>query len=86
MSEIARLVADLRVDSELRNRILQDGADVGAIVQAANDNGYAVTRAEADAWIAAQESGELDDAALNAVAGGKASSPEYDPSKKKNKH
>lgn len=70
MSEIERLLGDLQSKSELRGRILGSGADVDAVVRAANENGYAVTRTDADAWLAAQQAGELDDATLNAVAGG----------------
>jgi hypothetical protein len=70
MSEIERLVTDLRNKEDLRGRVLHDGASIDSILRAANENGYSISRSEADAWLAAQQSTELDDASLNAVSAG----------------
>ena len=67
-SEIERFTRDLKSNEVLRASIKAAGADQAAIVKAANANGYKFSVADVQQVIS---EGELSDAQLESVAGGR---------------
>ena len=67
-AEIERFTNDLKSNETLRNNIKAAGTDHAAIVNAANAKGYKFTVADVQKVIS---EGELSDAQLESVAGGK---------------
>ena len=67
-AEIERFTKDVKSDEALRASIKAAGADQAAIVRAANAKGYKFSLADVEQVIS---QGELSDAQLESVAGGK---------------
>lgn len=68
-AEIERFLADAKTSADLQAGIAQNRSSLDALVGFAASLGYAISRADADAYVAARKS-ELDDAQLDHVAGG----------------
>lgn len=68
MSEVERFLGDLQTNAALRQEMESLGQDRDALVQWANDNGYAFTREEAEDLGAFEA--DLSDDQLEQVAGG----------------
>lgn len=68
-AEIERFLADAQTDAALQAELVKMGTDLGAAIGMANARGYEISRADADAYIAARKS-ELSDEQLDHVAGG----------------
>lgn len=68
-AEIERFLTDARADAGLQAQIAQKGGDIDALVGLATTRGYKISRADADAYIAAHKP-ELSDDQLDHVAGG----------------
>ena len=73
-AEVERFVADLMGNEDLRNELSGHASGVGSVVAFAKDKGYDVSADEAAAYIHDQAGRELNDAELDAVAGGKSGS------------
>ncbi len=67
-AEIERFTNDLRSNEALRTNIKGVGTDHAAIVKAANAKGYKFSLADVEKMVS---EGELSDAQLESVAGGK---------------
>jgi len=72
-TEVERFVADLKSNEGLRSELSGHASGVGSVVSFAKDKGYDIDADEAAAYIHGQAGRELNDAELDAVAGGKGS-------------
>lgn len=70
-AEVERFVADLTSNDGLRSELSGHASGVGSVVAFAKEKGYDIDVDEAAAYIHAQAGRELNDAELDAVAGGK---------------
>ena len=70
-AEVERFVSDLKSDEGLRSELSGHASGVGSVVSFAKDTGYDINADEAAAYIHGQAGRELNDAELDAVAGGK---------------
>lgn len=68
-AEIERFISSANSDAALQKSIAKHRDDLDALIKLANDHGFRVSRADADAYIAAHSS-ELADRQLDHVAGG----------------
>ena len=72
-AEVERFVADLKTNEGLRSELSGHASGVGSVVSFAKDKGYDIDVDEAAAYIHGESGRELNDAELDAVAGGKGS-------------
>ena len=72
-AEVERFVADLKTNEGLRSELSGHASGVGSVVSFAKDKGYDIDVDEAAAYIHGEAGRELNDAELDAVAGGKGS-------------
>lgn len=70
-SEVERFISDLKSNDTLRDELSLNASGIGSVVTFAKDKGYDITADEARGYIQAQSGRELNDAELDAVAGGK---------------
>lgn len=70
-AEVERFVADLKADEEMRGELKNHAAGIASVVSFASDKGYDLSPDEVRDYIQSQLGRELDDAELEAVAGGK---------------
>lgn len=70
-AEIERFLADAQTTADLRSEIARLRGNLDALVGLATARGYRISRADADAFIAARQD-ELRDEQLDGVVGGKA--------------
>ena len=72
-AEVERFVADLKTNEGLRSELSGHASGVGSVVSFAKDKGYDIDTDEAATYIHGEAGRELNDAELDAVAGGKGS-------------
>lgn len=70
-AEIERFVSDLASDELLREKAVNASEGVASLVAIAQEHGYDITVDEAHQYVQANAQGELSDAQLDTVAGGK---------------
>ncbi|MES2441575.1 MAG: hypothetical protein V4574_01995 [Pseudomonadota bacterium] len=72
-NEIDRFVADLKTNSDLLQGAVPSAGAFDALVEYANENGYAITSAQARAYLQEKTGADLSNAQLDAIAYGKTS-------------
>ena len=70
-AEVERFVADLKTNEGLRSELSGHASGLGSVVSFAKDKGYDIDTDEAATYIHGEAGRELNDAELDAVAGGK---------------
>jgi predicted ribosomally synthesized peptide with nif11-like leader len=74
-SEVIRLTTDMKTNSDLLNVVKESSGSLSKVVQVAAQHGYSFTVQEANEYLSSNTGAELEDAQLDAVAGGKGHSP-----------
>jgi predicted ribosomally synthesized peptide with nif11-like leader len=74
-SEVIRLTTDMKTNPDLLEAVKESSGSLSNVVQVAAQHGYSFTVEEANDYLSSNAGAELDDAQLDAVAGGKHSSP-----------
>lgn len=70
-ADVERFVSDLKTNDGLRLELSGHASGVGSIVDFAKEKGYDLSADEVSSYIQGQAGGELSDAQLDAVSGGK---------------
>ena len=70
-SEVVRFVEDMKTHAELAEIVTEGAGSLPKIVELAAAKGYTFTVEEANEFLAGAQGAELQDAQLDAVAGGK---------------
>lgn len=70
-ADVERFVSDLKTDDALRAELTSHASGVGSVVEFAKDKGYDLSADEVASYIQDQTSNDLNDAQLDAIAGGK---------------
>jgi predicted ribosomally synthesized peptide with nif11-like leader len=74
-SEVIRLVTDMKTDPDLLDAVKESSGSLSKVVQVAAQHGYSFTVEQANEYLSSNAGAELDDAQLDAVAGGKHAPP-----------
>ena len=74
-SEVVRFVEDMKTHAELAEIVTEGAGSLPKIVELAAAKGYTFTVEEANEFLAGAQGAELQDAQLDAVAGGKGKPP-----------
>jgi len=69
--EVVRFVADMKTNADLAEIVTEGAGSLPKIVALASEKGYVFTVEEANEFLAGAQGAELQDAQLDAVAGGK---------------
>lgn len=70
-SEVIRLTKDMKTNPDLLDAVKDASGSLAKVVQVAAQHGYTFTVQEANEYLESTAGAELDDAQLDAVAGGK---------------
>jgi len=76
-SDIDRFTGDLKTDPDLLDEVKQHAGTLAKVVSFAEEKGYHFSLEEAKEYLESKAGSELDDAQLDAVAGGKG--PSHSP-------